>query len=90
MCVPRHKTWRGHSAALVVPWAPPEGTAGMVWVGPESWDLLLLPAPPAGGRLSLTSPPKIGLTTNRQLLTSLTAGDPWPIARGVFARSRQA
>lgn len=34
--------------------------------------------------------PKIGLTANLRPLTSFTAGDPWPIARGLFARSRQS
>lgn len=47
-----------------------------------------LPLPPAGGPLPPSSPPKIGLTANRQSLTSFTAGDLWPIARGFFARSR--
>lgn len=47
------------------------------------------PPTPAGGPLAPSSPPKIGLTANRQSLPSFTAGDLWPIARGFFARSRQ-
>lgn len=63
--------------------------SGLEGRGPGSTVLLLLSVPLVSGPLPLASPPKIGLMANHQPLTSFTVGDPWPIARGFFARSRQ-
>lgn len=99
--VRKHRSWCGLGCPAHCPqgepWAPWGGSRGWIWTGQAGLSRAhpLLPAPPAplpppaGGPLAPSSPPKIGLTANRQSLPSFTAGDLWPIARGFFARSRK-